>query len=450
MAVEIHDPLHRMPQPAGLMQYLTKHVPHYRGLELKHFQDIEPVGKDEIMRNMPDYISDEYAHVRGRLFDLVCDRGENCTVNNNQLQPVPGIIMEQTTGTSGTPGRFPKTTAERAKLAQGIWKHRRKIDLLASPRTFLPFVHLPITATEERELHENNPVVIRSVYESAMRHGVTWIHSQPRLLCAHIRLFNEAGYPRLPRFLAVCETAGEMLRADERRTIMDYFGCQVINQLGCIETWAFGYDDIGSGEAEVLVDNVYLELLDPETHEPITRSGEVGLVALTSRHLRLLPIVRYLNGDRAEWTKEGGSVRIRLHEDRQCNMLLLGGKRVPGAGVARVWLNIAFIRMGYLQMDFIQFVQTSEFQITVRMSSCPKGKTLFSHLQRVLAEATTSGTAITLSHEEVPSESLNAELRAKRYLFVSRMKTSPADGLDGSAGLPLSQAAGSRGSHEAR
>jgi phenylacetate-coenzyme A ligase PaaK-like adenylate-forming protein len=413
----------KMPVPTELLGYLAKSVPYYRRLGIRDIRDIPPASKSDLMGNMPDHISDQFQDLRQDISNLVVDRGPASAVVNNQLKPIPGIIIEQTTGTSGLPGRFPKTVSERTRLAQGIWKHRRLVDPQVSLKNFLPFVHLPFDRKEDQRIEHNpDPKQIWSVYVDAQRQNMRWIHAQPRLLVRHSKIFTDAGFEPMPRFLHVCETTGEWLRDTERQTIVDYFGCKVINQYGCIETWAIGYDDTGSGDIEVLSDNVYVELLDPKSLSPITNAGEVGLVAVTSRHLRLMPVVRYMNGDRGEWRYLNGRLRLRLHEDRQINMMLLNGKLVPGAGAARILMNIAFVKFGYLHFDYIQFVQTSEFKLTMRLAACEKGFGFFTELKKAAADIAFSDKPIELSYEELSGDALAVALNEKRALFVSRIK----------------------------
>jgi phenylacetate-coenzyme A ligase PaaK-like adenylate-forming protein len=417
----------RMPSPAGLMEYVTKFVPHYRQIGIKDIRVLPPTSKADIIKKLPEYISDEYRHVRQQLSNLILDRESAGDVSNNQLKPIPGIILEQTTGTTGIPARFPKTVAERTRLALGIWKHRRHVDPLASLRSFLPFVHLPFGRKEDRRIeHDPDPNHIRSVYTDAQRQQIRWLHAQPRLVCRHIKVFNESGFERMPGFLRVCETTGEWLSDPERKTISEYFDCKVINQYGCIETWALGYDDFGTGDVDILTDNVFVELLHPTSLSPISQPGEIGNVAITSLHLRLMPIVRYLNGDRAEWTSVNGRITLRLHEDRQSNMMLLNGNLVPGAGAMRVLLNIAFIRFGYLHLEYIQFIQTAEFSITVKIGACEKGRGLFDELRRVASQGEFSNTPIELIFEELTAERLAVEMKAKKALFISRPAPRPS------------------------
>ncbi|MFD9794304.1 phenylacetate--CoA ligase family protein [Streptomyces sp. NPDC059070] len=54
-----------------------------------------------------------------------------------------------------------------------------------------------------------------------------------------------------------------------------------------------------------------VEILDDTTGEPITEPGRPGRVVVTSLFRRLMPVVRYPAGDRAEWTGTGvGHFRI--------------------------------------------------------------------------------------------------------------------------------------------
>ncbi len=422
MADEIRDLPESMPAPVELIEYAVKMVPRYNRLESGDIREIPPSTKTDILMNLPEYISDDFREVRQQLCNLILDRNSECKVSNSQLKPIPGIILEQTTGTSGIPGRFPKTISERTRLALGIWKHRRQIDSMASTRSFLPFVHLPFGRMEDHRIeHDPDVARIRSVYTDAQRSNIRWLHAQPRLVCRHIKLFNESGLDRMPGLFQVCETTGEWLSDLERQSISEYFDCKVINQYGCIETWAIGYDDFGTGDIDILTDNVYIELLHPNTLTPISQPGEIGYVALTSLHLRLMPIIRYLNGDRAEWTLVNGRMKLRLHEDRQCNMLLLNRNRVPGANAMRVLLNIAFAAFGYLNLEYIQFIQTTEFGITVKMGACPKGREFFSELKRVASRGAFSKTPIELTYQELSPEGLAVEMRSKKALFISRL-----------------------------
>ena len=72
-------------------------------------------------------------------------------------------------------------------------------------------------------------------------------------------------------------------------------------------------------------------------------------------------------------------------------------------------------------MEFIQFIQTSELGITVRIGICPKGRALFDELTRVVSEGGFSRKPIELTYEEVTAEKLASEVRLKKPLFITRL-----------------------------
>ena len=373
------------------------------------------------MRNFPALVSEEFSPIKDALCRLASDREPGVTVSNNQIRSIPGVAIEQTTGTTGIPGRFPKTDAERKRLAMGIWRMRRRLDPEVAPGNFLPMIHLPFGSEMDRRIEfAKDPAEIRSIYDDIARRKIRWIHVLPRLIRRHIDQLRAAGCDHLRGVIKVCETSGEYLSDADRQSIADFFGCQVLNQYGCIECWTMASDSTGGGCLDVLDENVHLELLRPVTFTPITAPGEVGIVAVTSRILRLLPIVRYLVGDRAHWVKEDGQMRLRLAEEREANLLLCGGKLIPGAVKMRILMNFAFARSGYLQLAYIQFVQTSANHITVRISKAEKSAAFFEWLQAAAKIELADG-SIELSCVELTPDQVEIALREKTNLFLSRL-----------------------------
>jgi phenylacetate-coenzyme A ligase PaaK-like adenylate-forming protein len=237
-------------------------------------------------------------------------------------------------------------------------------------------------------------------------------------------MFNDAGYEPLRGSVKYCETTGEKLTSEQRRTISDYLGCGVADQYGCIETWAIAYDTTGDGTLRELHDNVFVEILRHGSLEPITEPGEVGTVAVTSLELRLMPIVRYVNGDRAEWVQNGADRAFRLQEDRQSSMMFLDGRLVPGVAAVRKMMKVAVTAFGYFHFDFIQFVQTGEYQMTIRMGPSQKGRAFFEFLKAAARGSEFSRKPIELSFEELSQAETEKELRGKMTLFVTRLDVS--------------------------
>ena len=58
---------------AQLIEYVSTHVPRYRRLGIRDIRQVPPSCKADIMKEMPEYISDEFGEARQRLFSLVRD-----------------------------------------------------------------------------------------------------------------------------------------------------------------------------------------------------------------------------------------------------------------------------------------------------------------------------------------------------------------------------------------
>jgi phenylacetate-coenzyme A ligase PaaK-like adenylate-forming protein len=98
--------------------------------------------------------------------------------------------------------------------------------------------------------------------------------------------------------------AGEHLYDEERRYLREQLGVKVIGSAGygAVDTGLMGYqcDHAQGGEHHVLGDHTYLELVHPETLEPVG-PGEEGLILVTNMDRRLQPVIRYNIGDLGRW-----------------------------------------------------------------------------------------------------------------------------------------------------
>jgi hypothetical protein len=149
--------------------------------------------------------------------------------------------------------------------------------------------------------------------------------------------------------------------------------------------------------------------------------GEIGDVVVTSRVLRLFPIVRYQNGDRAGWVETENGFKLRLHEDRRSNLLLCDGELQPGSGFFRIVMNNAFLRFGYLYYEYIQFVQITPQEIEVHISDTPKSEPFFREMAATLASLRMTRSPLTLHLRLLSPEEVTQRLESKRSLFVNRL-----------------------------
>ncbi|MCX5589044.1 phenylacetate--CoA ligase family protein [Streptomyces erythrochromogenes] len=108
---------------------------------------------------------------------------------------------------------------------------------------------------------------------------------------------------------------GEALFDDQRRLLAAAFPGAEVRSVGyaSVDAGLLGRPVPGADARVHRAFTPYslIEILDDSTDEPVTEPGRPGRVVVTSLFRRLMPIIRYPAGDRAEWTGTGpGHFRI--------------------------------------------------------------------------------------------------------------------------------------------
>ncbi|MFB6823004.1 phenylacetate--CoA ligase family protein [Streptomyces virginiae] len=108
---------------------------------------------------------------------------------------------------------------------------------------------------------------------------------------------------------------GEALFDDQRRLLAAAFPGAEVRSVGyaSVDAGLLGRPVSGPDARVHRAFSPYgvVEILDDSTGEPVTEPGRPGRVVVTSLFRRLMPIIRYPAGDRAEWTGTGpGHFRI--------------------------------------------------------------------------------------------------------------------------------------------
>ncbi|MEU8779109.1 phenylacetate--CoA ligase family protein [Streptomyces sp. NPDC048606] len=108
---------------------------------------------------------------------------------------------------------------------------------------------------------------------------------------------------------------GEALFEDQRRLLVGAFPRAEVRSVGyaSVDAGLLGRPVPGADTRvhRAFTPYAVVEILDDTTGEPITEPGRPGRVVVTSLFRRLMPIIRYPAGDRAEWTGTGpGHFRI--------------------------------------------------------------------------------------------------------------------------------------------
>ena len=103
--------------------------------------------------------------------------------------------------------------------------------------------------------------------------------------------------------------AGESLYPDQRARITQLLPGVIIGSIGYASNDAgfLGAVDASCGINEFRIHpSMIYEILDEDTGEPILESGVVGRAVITDLRRRLMPIIRYPVGDRAQWLEPEG------------------------------------------------------------------------------------------------------------------------------------------------
>lgn len=98
---------------------------------------------------------------------------------------------------------------------------------------------------------------------------------------------------------------GESMYEDQKEFILSIFPKVHIQSIGyaSVDGGLLGFADSSCGPQihRVFTDHTIMEILDEETHEPITEAGKTGKFYLTNLTRTLMPIIRYPVGDKAQW-----------------------------------------------------------------------------------------------------------------------------------------------------
>lgn len=350
------------PQPVeDIVRYAQTRVPRYHGY--RSFDDIPTISKAQLREDPAAFISDEFDACRSELARLLVDEGSSFgRCNEARFQDF--IIIEQTSGSSGVPLRIPKTISERAACARAIWADRKTIDPVLKPENFYPLVHPPPGMIRVRSPGILTQENITALYEHMSERGVRWIHTNPRLIAAHMNLLDDSIIRHGPfRFL---ESSGFAVEPALRELVSRRWGLGIVDQYGCREVWTIGTRTDG-GPFHLLSANNYVEILD-RNGVRIENAGEAGRVIVTARFQKLFPIIRYDTGDIGHWLEGRVGSCLFLSSERASTTLLVGGCEFPGNSVFKELMFGVYSRTGFIGLDFLQIRQTDEKSFTVYAS----------------------------------------------------------------------------------
>ena len=353
----------------SLLNYAIQRVPRYKGLR-PDLEGFPLSNKRAILADVPANISDELGPEKDRLVYFLFDETQHSDTKYESIYNAH-IIVEETSGSTGTPFRIPKTIAERSHLASGIWNNRRKFDPGLRPSQFYPFIHEPLNFVAKGNPYIYSPQNLGALYEALSEAGIRWVHGEPQLFHWHARqLSPDIAKRKTVRF---AESSGRHISGEYREIIETKLNVSLIDQYGCREAWVIGTRN-HDGPFEVLAENVVVELVDASGRR-IEEPDCTGRIVVTCLHQRLFPFIRYDTGDMGRWEGHVGQT-LRLLELREHNILRLENTEVNGNEFFRIMLAMAYSSVGHINLAYVQVRQKAATEFIFATSPSPKAQQL--------------------------------------------------------------------------
>ena len=152
--------------------------------------------------------------------------------------------------------------------------------------------------------------------------------------------------------------AGELFTPDQQGFLRARFPGLQVHSAGyaSVEGGPSGYagEDCTGSEHRAIDGGTAVEILDDETGAPIVESGQPGRLVFTSLVRRLMPLIRYPSGDRAQWVEPAGGA------DRK---FLLLGRSEEAARVGSDTLQVSEAQA--ILEPFRERLGIEEFQLLV-------------------------------------------------------------------------------------
>jgi len=362
------------PRLAEHLRFVASQSPFYRkcGADPRELGSFPILSKLMLRNNVREMLTSKTDSDREALADELLRTNLSPEQNRaGELRFSGDVVIDQTTGTSGVPARFPKTNPERAALALAAFMQRRSFDPGLQAGQFIPLLHHRWDEKFDFDIWSRSIDDVKRLYRWLAEKRARWIHMPTILIARHAAALEEAGVTDPVPGLKFVEAAGSRLSSEAVDAAKRVFHADVVNQYGTIEMWAIGYAR-GTGPFGINESAVWVELVD-DGGSRIEACGVEGDVVATSLILRLLPLVRYRTGDRGSWVDDGsggGGRRLVLAADRDVNMLFIDGRRISGSEAFRPILRRVYSRVGYSDVTAVQIAQigAEKLRLTINRS----------------------------------------------------------------------------------
>ena len=185
--------------------------------------------------------------------------------------------------------------------------------------------------------------------------GTTAIHAIPSYAARLYQVMQEEGVdPRRDTKLTTLLIGAEPHTEEQRRRIEEMLGVKAYNSFGMTEMCGPGvaFECKEQKGMHVWEDNYILEIIDPDTLEPV-KEGDIGEMVLTTLNREAMPLLRYRTHDLTRISPGPGACgrqhkRVDRMKGRSDDMIILKGVNIFPMQIEQVLLQYKELAPQYL------------------------------------------------------------------------------------------------------
>lgn len=366
------------------ISYITNNVPFYFQFNKYNINlyDLPIIEKRNIRECYEKFLSLEFQSDIFKIINILNGNYKKMGNSYNEVYEYKDYIFEETTGTTGIPFRVVKTKKERIQTGYAMWKTRRCIDNYVAPHNFHGFNHIKLSELDWHPYNYDLEHIIQ-MYSYIERNKFRWIHISPTPLLKHIELLKNIKKEFNFNNLKYIECAGNFISQKQKALIESFFQVEIINQYGSVETWPVAQSVNKYNLFKTISEVAIIELVDDD-NKLITDYNKIGNIVITTLNAKLLPFIRYRNGDLGKYVWHENNIYIELQKGRENNII--------GGLSQKVWGNIFFHKVVQAalhkanmpqQLRYIQIQQLSDNEFSIEMNYFKECNKVVELIQRI-------------------------------------------------------------------
>jgi phenylacetate-CoA ligase len=243
--------------------------------------------------------------------------------------------------------------------------------------------------------------------------GTTAVHIIPSYALFLLNTFNDLNVDPRDLPLRLAYIGAEPYSAETRKRIEAAYGLKAYNCYGLSELNGPGvaFECQEQNGSHVWEDSFWLEVLDPDTQEPVP-PGVVGELVFTNLTRQGMPLLRYRSRDLASYDDHPcpcgrSSRRISRIQGRTDDMIILKGVNIFPVQIDRVLMALPEVDSNYLvELKQEGVNDTMSVKVEIKQDFFREDLSFLKNLQKRLTEALKSELLVTPKVELVEHNSL--------------------------------------------